>query len=280
MISRPAFSPADELQRCVEMLVKYWILAVPPALASLAIVLVTFATLLTLIGSTVAGALLGGNQHAGEGAGAGFGFAALLGLAGVMLGFVALNVSQAVTMHASLDAYADRTPDLQGSLRAVLPRLGDLSVSMLLCFLLLIVPAVLSLVLIGIPFLIVAGYFLIYVQAAVVLGGETAADAIGTSIRIGRTHVGHTLVLVLGAIAALIVGSVVNGIAVHLPLVNVVVGFVVGGFTSAFVAMASARFYVVLRDAPREPGFRAVPPPIAPDSAAADGFGGGPTIIR
>jgi len=278
MISRAAFNPADELQRCVEMLVKYWILAVPPALASLAIVLVTFATLLTLIGSTVAGALIGG-PHAGEGAGVGFGFAALLGLAGVMLGFVALNVSQAVTMHASLDAYADRMPDLQASLRAVLPRLGDLSVSMLLCFLLLFVPAVLCLVLIGIPILIVAVYFLLYVQAAVVLGGETATDAIGTSIRIGRTHVGHTLVLVLGAIGALLVGTVVNGIAVHLPLVNVVVGFVVGGFTSAFVAMASARFYVVLRDAPPEPAFAAAPPPIAPDPGA-DGFGGGPTIIR
>jgi hypothetical protein len=274
MISRPTFSPADELQRCAEMLGKHWILAVPPAVASALIVLVVFATILTLVGSVVAGAVLGGG-HSASGAGMGFGFGALVGLGGVVLGFVALNLTQAVTMHAAPDAFADRRPDLGASFQAVLPRLGDLSLAMLLSFALLIVPAVLCIVLIGIPLLLVAVYFLIYVQAAVVLGGEDAFTALGSSIRIARTHVSHTVVLALGVIVVWILGSVANGVLVHIPIVNLVAGFAIGGFTSAYVAMATGRFYLVLRDLPPEAAYAVAAPPPAPPPSY-----GPPTMLR
>jgi hypothetical protein len=276
MISRPAFSPADELQRCAEMLFKYWVLAVPPAVASVAIVLVVFATVLTLVGSVFAGAFLGGG-HSATGAGFGFGFGAIVGLGGIVLGFVALNLTQAVTMHAALDAFADRRPNLEASFRAVLPRLGDLSLAMLLSFALLIVPALLCVVLIGIPLLLVAVYLLIYVQAAVVLGGEDAFTALGTSLRLARTHVGHTIVLAIGVIVVWVLGSVANALFVHVPLVNLVAGFAIGGLTSAYVAMATGRFYLVLRDLPPDSA-NATPPP--PPAAPPPANYGPPTMLR
>jgi hypothetical protein len=278
MISRPAFSPADELQRCCEMLAKYWILAVPPALASLLIVGVVFATILTVVGSALAGGLLGGG-HPGAGAGIGIGIGALVGLGGMLLGFVALNVAQAVTMHASLDAFADRKPDLGASFRAVLPRLGDLAVSMVATFLILLVPFVLCFVLIGIPLVIVAIFFTLYVQAAVIIGGEDGIGAIRTSIRLATQHVTQTVILALGVIAASIVGSFANTLVVHIPLVNLVAGFAIGGLTSAFVAMATARFYDVLRDMPPQSTITYAPPPPPPPPQATD-YGGPPTIIR
>jgi hypothetical protein len=274
MISRPTFSPADELQRCCEMLAKYWILAVPPAVASLLIVGVVFATIVTVVGSALAGGLLGG-AHPAAGAGLGLGLGAVVGLGGMLLGFVALNIAQAVTMHASLDAYADRPPDLSASFRAILPRLGDLAVSMLATFLILLVPFVLCFVLVGIPLVIVAIYFTIYVQAAVIIGGEDGITAIRTSIRLAREHVSQTVILALGVIAASIVGSFANTLVVHIPFVNLVAGFAIGGLTSAFVAMATARFYSVLRDLPPESSVAYTPPP----PPAAD-YGGPPTIIR
>jgi hypothetical protein len=237
---------------------------VPPALASLALVAVAFATVLTVVGSALAGAALGG-VHAVAGAGLGLGLGAVLGLAGMLAGFIALNVAQAVTMYAALDAFEDRPPNLGASLLAVVPRLGDLAVSMLLSFAILFVPLVLSVVLIGVPLVLVAVYFLIYVQAAVVHGREDGLSAVRTSFRIARTHVGETVVLALGAVAAFVVGSAVNGFVVHIPLVNLVAGFAVGGFTSAFVAMATARFYLVLRDTPPAAPYSAPPPqPYAP----------------
>jgi hypothetical protein len=275
MISRPAFSPADELQRCCEMLAKYWILAVPPALASLLLVVVVFATILTVVGSALAGGLLGGG-HSEAGAGLGIGVGAVVGLAGMLLGFVALNVAQAITMHASLDAFADRRPNLGASFRAILPRLGDLTVSMLATFLIMLVPFVLCFVIIGIPLVLVAIFFLIYVQAAVIVGGENGIAAIQTSVRLASRHVTQTAILALGVIAASVVGSFANAFVVHIPLVNLVAGFAIGGLTSAFVAMATARFYDVLRDLPPQSTAAYAPPPPPP---AAD-YGGPPTIIR
>jgi hypothetical protein len=275
MISRPAFSPADELQRCAEMLAKYWILAVPPALASLLLVVVVFATILTVVGSALAGGLLGGG-HSEAGAGLGIGIGALVGLAGMLLGFVALNVAQAITMHASLDAFADRRPDLGASFRAILPRLGDLSVSMLATFLIMLVPFVLCFVIIGIPLVIVAIFFMIYVQAAVIVGGEDGIAAIRSSVRLASRHVTYTVILALGVIAASIVGSFANALVVHVPLVNLVAGFAIGGLTSAFVAMATARFYDVLRDLPPRSAVTYAPPPPPPSGD----YGGPPTIVR
>ena len=62
-------------------------------------------------------------------------------------------------------------------------------------------------------------------QAAVVIGGESAFAAIATSARIARTRVGDTVVLSIGVIAVTLLGSFVNGIVVHIPLVNLVAGF-------------------------------------------------------
>jgi hypothetical protein len=275
MISRPAFSPADELQRCCEMLAKYWILAVPPAVASLVLVVVVFATILTVVGSALAGGLLGGG-HSEAGAGLGIGVGAVVGLTGLLLGFVALNVAQAITMHASLDAFADRRPDLGVSFRAILPRLGDLTVSMLATFLIMLVPFVLCFVIIGIPLVIVAIFFLIYVQAAVIIGGENGIAAIRTSVRLASQHVTQTVILALGVIAASVVGSFANAFLVHIPLVNLVAGFAIGGLTSAFVAMATARFYDVLRDLPPQSTATYTPPP----PPQTPGYGGPPTIVR
>jgi hypothetical protein len=108
------------------------------------------------------------------------------------------------------------------------------------------VPLVLCIVLIGIPLLIVAGYFLMYVPAAILVGGEGAFAAVATSVRIARSRVGESVVAWLGLLVANVVGVTVNGVVSHIPLVNFVVAFAVGGLTASYGALVIADFYMWL----------------------------------
>ncbi len=260
----PAFSPADELQRDAELLLKHWVLAIPTAVASLVVVLIVFLSLLSAIATTAAGYATGG--HTGTAIGLGTGL--LIGAGLFLLGSLGLYVAQAMVVAASPSVLADQPPDLGTALRVTLARLSDLSVAGIACFALAIVPLALCIVLIGFPLLIVLGYFLMYVVPAVVVGGEGGIDAIKTSFRITTTRVGESLIGWLGMILAIVAGSIANTLVVHIPILNLVAGFAIGGFTSAYSAMLGVSFYLGLKDAPA-----VQPPPPAT-------YGGPPSIIR
>ncbi|MFY9780562.1 MAG: hypothetical protein WAJ85_08635 [Candidatus Baltobacteraceae bacterium] len=240
MSIRPPVSPADELQRAAEVLSQNWILAVPTALASLTFFLIVIFIVLSVVGTTVLGGLAGGHL----GAAAGLGTGAIVALLASLLGAGVVVLAQAVVIHASEDAWQGLSPNLGASLGAVLGRLPDLLVATILSGLIV---AALCLTVIGIPFVAVASYFLMYVTPAVILGRESGTGALATSFRIARTRVGESFVAFLGLIAASIVGVVANTLLGHIPLVNLLTAFAIGGLTSAYAALVQARFYDLLR---------------------------------
>jgi hypothetical protein len=268
MVSGPVFSPVAALQRAAELLSRHWLLALPTALASLALGLVVIFGILTVVATTVLGHVAGGHVGTGLGFGTGmFVFATLL-----LAAMIALYLAQAVVIHAAEDVLDDRAPRLGASFYAILGRIPDLLVALFLCIAILFVPAVLSIVAIGLPFLILAGYFTMYVPAAVIVGGEGGLQAVGTSFRIASRHVKESVIAWLGMAAAIIVGQVANGVTVHLPLVNLIVPFAIGGLTSAYAALVGASFYAELRDA--------APGAYAAGAAPRAPIGGPPQIIR
>jgi hypothetical protein len=228
-------------------------LALPTALASLILALVVIFGLVSVFGAAAAGYAVGGKL----GTAAGLGTGALLALAGFAVGIVISCVAQAVVMRAAEEAWQGRPVDLAASLAAVAPRLADLAVALVLCFLIMIVPVALSFLFIGIPLVILAGFFLMYVFPAVINGGEGGMQAIKTSFRLSRGAVGPSAIAFLGIVIATLVGSAANGITSHIPLLNLVVPFAVGGLTSAYAALVSSRFFDLLSG--RSPAYAAVP---------------------
>lgn len=281
MIARPlGFEPASELQRAAELLVKYWVLAVPTAVASLIFAVIVVLSVLGVVVTTIAGGAAAG--HAGTAAGLGSGI--LLALVLFFLGIVALYVAAAMVTAEAPAVLEDRPPDLAAGLAKTLQRLPDLIVAMLATFALALIPLVLCFVLIGIPLLFVLGYFLMYVPAAVIVGNEGGLAAIRTSFRITTQRVGESVICWLGCFIAMIANAVANSILVHIPLINFVAAFAIGGFTSAYTALITVRFYVALRDLP--PPQAGVPSPqagVQPPSSGEPppaGYGGPPTVIR
>jgi hypothetical protein len=265
---RPAFNPADELQRAAELLSRHWTLAVPTALASLGLGAVIIFGLISVVATTLLGHFAGG--HVGTGLGLGMGLFVFSGL--LLVGFLALYLAQAVVIHAAENVLADQAPDLGASLLAVLPRIPALLTALATCLAIWFVPMLFSVVLIGLPFLVVAGYLTMYVPAAVIVGGEGGLQAVGTSFRLTTGHVGESVVAWIGMLIAIIVGQVATAICAHLPIVNLIVPFAVGGLTSAYAALVGASFYAALRGGAGPTVFApgGPPPPI----------GGPPQVIR
>ena len=271
--NRPPFAASQELQRTAEQLIKYPILALPAAIASVVMVAVIFIGVLSAIATVVAGSAAGG--HVGTGVGLGTGI--LIGTTLFALGLVGIYVGQAMVVAAAPAVLEDRPPDLGMAFRVTLARLPDLGVAAIATFALAIVPIALCLVLIGIPLLLALGYLLMYVPAAVVIGNEGGIDAIKTSYRIATTQVNDSFICWLGTILAAIAGSVANSMAIHIPIINLIAGFVVGGFTSAYAMLLTVKFYLALRDG-APPVMQA--PPVTPAGSPPAGFGGPPTVIR
>jgi hypothetical protein len=243
----PRFSPADELQRTGELLLKDWKLALPTAVASLLVVGAIFVVIFGVIGAALAGGALGG-AHGGLALGVGSGLLAVAAL--VPLGIAVLALAQAVVVAGSGEVYAGRPFDFSRSAALVRARAGDVLGAVALTSVGFAVFGLLSFALIGVPLVLALAYFTMYVQPAILIGGEGVRAAFATSYRLAKYSVGESVVALVGIIAAAIVGNVVNGLVVHIPLLNLVAGFAIGGLTSAFAALVGARFYLLLRDVP------------------------------
>jgi hypothetical protein len=245
---------AGELQRAAELLFKNWALAIPTAVVSLAISITFFVVVASAVATVFAGGLAGGHLGAG--------LAALFAAAPLLLIFIAASavlfvLAQAVVVRAAEDVWEGRPLDLSVSLAAVTGRIVPLVGALVLSILVLLIPIALSAFLIGIPLVLIGAYFLMYVIPAVVLGGESASGALSASFAIAKENVGPSIIAFVGILVAGIVGSVANSIFSHVPLLNFLVAFAVGGLTSAYTALVASRFYTLLR-----PG--APPAPVMP----------------
>lgn len=245
-----------ELQRAVEVLTKNWTLAIPTALASLIIAVLSVFVLGSVIGTAALGGAVGG--HIGLGV-AGLAGTAIYGTLFAIVAFVVQIVAQAVVMHAAEDAWNGAPVNLQGALGAITGRIGPLAIAVILCALIMLIPFALTFVLIGFPLMLIVGYFLMFVVPAVVLGGEAPVDAIKSSYQITRTNIGPSIVALVGIVVAVLILAIVNAILAHIPILNLLGPFVVGGFAGAFSALVMARFYDLLRGTVSV----SAPPPIA-----------------
>ena len=168
---KTAIDPPAELQRAASLLFKNWMLAIPTAAASLIIGIIQV-FLLTGIFAT---ALLGGAVAGRPGAVIAAILAALPLLCVFFVVAILLTlIAQAVVVHASEDVWEDRAVDLGRSFSVALGRLAALIGAFLLVLLIMIIPIALCFVAIGIPLVLIAFYFLMYVVPAIVLGNEIA----------------------------------------------------------------------------------------------------------
>src|SRR5271170_2808284 len=122
---QPAPGPADELQLAGEVLVKYWILAVPTAVASLCVSIAVVFGVLSVIATTIFGHFAGG--HVGTAVGLGTGL--IVGFSFFFAALVALFVAQAVVIRAGDAAFAGLQPNLSSAFGGVITRLPDLVVA-------------------------------------------------------------------------------------------------------------------------------------------------------
>lgn len=235
-----------ELQAAAELLAARWTLALPTAVASFIVGLFIVAIVATVLVSALgAGALAG---HPG-------GIAALLGAGALTAaaGFVGLvlivGFAQAVVIAASEDAWQGRSPDFARAIGRALTKLPALIALFVLVLLLAVIPMMLSLVLIGVPLLLALGFFLMFALPAVIVGDESATGAIASSFRLARANLAPALTAFVAIIVATAIGRIADAMFLHIPLIGLIVTFFVGGFTAAYSALVSVRFYDLLHDA-------------------------------
>jgi hypothetical protein len=242
MLSRPIDAPG-EIQRAIELLVKNWQLALPTAIAALISTCLIFffvaGTLAAITGTAVLGA---GAGDAAKVAGAAA-LSSLLVTMAVIGPIIALAswLAHAAVIAASRGVWHGAPVDLGAAFSAALAKLGPLIVAGILLTLIFLV----SLILPVIGFLAVA-FFSIYTVPAIMLGNATGGSAIGESFRLAKDNAGPTFLLFFAIIIAYVVGTIVNSVLGHIPIVNFIAAFFVGGLVAAFAALASARFYEVL----------------------------------
>ena len=232
-----------ELEESARILGARWTLALPTAFASLAIAAIVFFVIGAVVVSAVAAILMGGNAGTFAAIGAGASTIALAVFAMVAIS----TAAHAVVMAAAHDAWSGCEPDFGAACRVTLARFPALLVATFAIALLYAIPVALSFLLVGIPLLFVLGYFLMYVRAAIVIGGEDGLTAIATSFRIASTKSGPSLVAFAGIIGAFIIGRIVDAATIHLPVIGLLTAFFVGGATAAFIALVEVRFYALLR---------------------------------
>ena len=246
MIARQIDAMA-ELKSAFDVLTKNFTLAAIPTVA-----LVLIGCLFAIVAlATGASALLSGGFNdptilMSALAGGAFFF----GIALIIAIIVSL-IAQAAVIAASEAAWAGRQPDLGAGVGRAFSKAGELFLAGLV---LAIIAIAVSWTFVG---LIALGFLMMYVAPAIVLGGEGAMAALGTSWRMSTQNFGPTAGAFLGLIVAGIAAGIINAILGHIPIIGWIGILVVYGFVSAYQALVIVRFYDLLRTAP------AAPPPIS-----------------
>jgi hypothetical protein len=250
MIARQ-IDPMVELKSAFDVLTKNITLA---AIPTVAFVVICGMFLLVLL-VTGASALLGGGMNdPSVWMGALAGGAVFFGIALIIAIIVSL-IAQAAVIAASEAAWEGRQPDLGAGVGRAFSKAGELFLAGLL---LALIAIAVSWTFVG---LIALGFLMMYVVPAIVLSGEGATAAIGTSWRMSTQNFGPTAGAFLGLIVAGIAAGIINAILGHIPVVGWIGVLIVYGFYSAYQALVVVRFYGLLRSAGAPPAVNPGPPP-------------------
>ena len=175
-------------------------------------------------------------------------------VAAVLMGIVWL-VAHGAVIAASESLWEGRPADIGAGVSRALSRLVDLFFAGLIIA--VIVLALLWTV-VG-PLAVI--FLMMYVGPAIVVGGEGAIEAIGTSWRMSTQNAGQTLAAFVGIVLAGIVVAIIHAVLTHLWVIGWIVEALVSGAFGAYVALVVVRFYDLFRNAPRA---SAAPPPPPP----------------
>jgi hypothetical protein len=241
---RSGFDAVGELQAALNLLIANWRLALPTGIASL-----TVAVIVALVVAATTGAALGAGAIGGAGAAMGGGLATMM--AGSAIGFIAslvlIGLAQGAVIAGASDLWNGRPLDLQAALRTALAHFGRLGVAFAIIAGLMLVCMLLSVIGIGFVLMLAVALFAMYVLPAILVGGRAPVDAYKESYALVRANLRDSAIGAAGIVAALVVAQIVNAIAAHIPVVNFVAAFAVGGIANAYAALVQVRFYELVR---------------------------------
>lgn len=249
-----------ELQSSFQVLMKNWILALPTAVVALLSSVFFFFVVAGMLASFAGASMLGGSHPSGA--------AGLLAAGGVtfIIGCVVLVLlsllANAMVVGASERVWHGEPPDLSGGISRALGKLGPLVVLFIIAIIIGIVCGLLA-ILAGLGILIglVLAFFFMYTLPGIIIGNQGAMEALGTSSRLVRANLGPSLVAFLGIVVVSVIGQIIVVVLSHIPVINFIAGFVVGGATAAYAALVTVRMYDLLRApiAPATPVTTATP---------------------
>jgi hypothetical protein len=256
MIARQ-FDPVAELQSAFSVLMKNYSIAAIP-LVALIVCFTLFGTVLVVAGGT---ALLSGGftdlssnpMALVQVITASLAWFGLVGL----VAFIISMVANGAAVAASESAWQSGTADVGGGFSRALAKLGDLVVlAIALGFMCIVIGWT------GIG-LIAIGFLMLYTLPAVIVGGESAFQAIGTSWNMATKNAGPTFAAFIGIILVYFVGLIVNMIIGHIPILGWIAQLVINALLSVYVSLVTVRFYDLLRGSglPMASATLAPPPP-------------------
>lgn len=239
MIARQ-FDPVAELQSAFSLLFKNYTLAAIP-LVALIVCIALFAIVAIVVGGTALLASLGSLQSNPMALwtvlAASLPFFGLAGL----VAFVVAVVADGAAVSAAESAWKSGVSDLSGGFARAMGKLGDLVVAgLVLC----IIAIAIIWTFIG-PLALF--FLMLYVLPAIVIGGESAFQAMGTSWNMATKNAGPTFAAFIGIVLVSVVGAIINSILGHVPILGWIIALVVNALTGAYAALVIVRFYDLLR---------------------------------
>jgi hypothetical protein len=98
---------------------------------------------------------------------------------------------------------------------------------------------------------------------AIVVGGESAFQAMGTSWNLATKNFGATFAAFIGIVLVAVVAMVVNAVLHYIPVLGWLASLALNGLLSAFGALVVVRFYDLLRGSATATAAPPPPPPVS-----------------
>ena len=244
MAVQTPIDPVNELQAAFRVLLNNWILAIPTALVSLIAAIFAVFMIAGFMASVMGAGLTG--MHPGM-AGALLGAGGLTLFVGVIILVLLSLLAHATVIGAAEHVWRGQAADLPGGFAKAMAKLGPLFVLFIILCLIGLVCAILTPLLgLGLIVGLVLAFFFMYSLPAIVVGNRSATEALGDSWRLVRANTGPSIIAFIGIIVVSIVGQIIITLFHAIPFLHVIVSFIVGGLTAAFVALVLVRFYDLL----------------------------------
>ena len=236
MIAR-SFDPMAELQSAFNILTKNLSLAAIPTIG----LLICFAVFAMVLVASGAGAIVASGFNDVTTLLSVLGGAIIGVCVAALIAIVVTSIANAAVVVAAKDVWDGRPPDFASAVSRAVSRVVDL---FLACLVIAIICVAISWTIIG-PLALL--FLMIYVCPAIIVGGENAFAAMGTSWRMVTQNAGPTFGAFLGILVIGIAGFIVNAVLQHIPILGVIISLLINGFISAFAALVIVRFFDLLR---------------------------------